>query len=272
LRRSSRVLPLLGLVVLGLGAMVPVSAQEIVHSYTEWAGAANPVLPELSPADPGETVTGGVLAFFTDRPNFQGTCPGLPLEDFSNTLVPANMALGCVPPGPLNSATNDNCFATGGLIAGFTLSSSIPTEDMVVLTPPFVGLTKVTVGPNTLTDNSEILFSPAVSAVGVEVVASGLNFSLNIDIFDAGDVLIGSTTSMASQPGVFWGVMSTVPIGRIAFSEGAGQGELYNNLEFGSCIPEEPQVIPTLGWQGMLALLVGLAAASIYLMRRRRIS
>ncbi len=266
--KSVRFLSILVLTLIVLGVTAMASAQEVVQSYTEWAEAGSPVLPTVGSGTPGPTTNFGGLTFYTDRGTFQGGCgQPLALEDFSNTLVPPNGVLGC-DPGPLNSATNNNCFATGGVIDGFTLSSSIPAEDLVVITPPFLGVTKVTVGPNTFGDDSEFAFSPAVDAVGVEIVGPLANFTVDIEVFDASDNSLGTTTSPAGLPASFWGVTSTIPIGRIVVTDPLGGAELYSDLEFGSCAVDDPLAIPTLGWQAMLIMMLGLGLASFFLMRR----
>lgn len=266
--KNVRILTILVLTLMLLGVTVMVSAQEVVESYTEWANTGSPVLPNVGSGTPGPTTNFGGLAFYTDRGTFQGDCgQPLALEDFSNTLVPPNGVLGCEP-GPLNSATNNSCFATGGVIDGFTLSSSIPAEDLVVLTPPFLGVADVSVGPNTFGDDSEIAFSPAVDAVGLDFVGPLANFTVDIEIFDAADNSLGTTTSPAGLPASFWGVTSTTPIGRIAVTEALGNGELYSNLEFGTCAVDDPLAIPTLGWQAMLIMMLGIGLASFFLMRR----
>ena len=56
--------------------------------------------------------------------------------------------------------------------------------------------------------------------------------TLNIEVFDAADVSLGTTTGAASGPGNFWGVSSTTPIGRITFLSTNNQAEGIDNLSF----------------------------------------
>ncbi|MCH9651990.1 MAG: DUF11 domain-containing protein [Deltaproteobacteria bacterium] len=243
LNKNVKMLSLGSILLLGIMATVPASSQQVVESFQEYADASNPVLPPAG-ENPGQpTVTGDGLTFYTDRATFQGDCPDLPLEDFSNTLVPPNGVLACTP-GPLNSSTNNNCFATGGVIDGFTMQSApVAAEDLVVTTPPFLGTADVGVGPNTFVEDVEILFSPAITGFGSNLIGPLANFNINIDIFDEADMLIGSTTSAIGLPSVFWGVTSTVPIGRIAMADPAGNGELFSLMEFGSCVTAMTQLM-----------------------------
>jgi hypothetical protein len=58
--------------------------------------------------------------------------------------------------------------------------------------------------------------------------------TIDIEIFASGNVFLGMiTVPLTAPPGQFFGVRSDQPIERIAFS--GGNGELFDNLEFGPC-------------------------------------
>jgi hypothetical protein len=155
------------------------------------------------------------------------------LEDFENTNVPENAVAVCST--SINSSTNDFCYAPGALIDGFTLTSLF--GDLVVLTPAAFGVTSVVAGPSAFADDSEINFSDSdVTGVGMDLL-TGVPLpggTIDIEIFGPGNVSLGMiTVPLTGPPGQFFGVDSDQPIERIAFS--GGEGELFDNLEFGSC-------------------------------------
>ena len=173
------------------------------------------------------------LTFFNDPDTFIASCPTLPLEDFENTNVPANTVASCST--SINSSTNDACYAPSALIDGFTLTSI--SGNLAVLTPNAFGVTSVVAGPDSFAANSEItFFDNNVTGVGVDLLTgvplpSG---TIDIEIFALGDVFLGMiTVPLTGPPGQFFGVESDQPIERIAFS--GGNGELFDNLEFGPC-------------------------------------
>ena len=87
---------------------------------------------------------------FSDRGAFDAAAPGLPIEDFSNTLVAANLIVGCSP--VLDSATDDACFAPDGILPGLSLTAD--PGIMVTVTPPALGLPSVSVGADFFVANN----------------------------------------------------------------------------------------------------------------------
>lgn len=177
------------------------------------------------------------LVFFVNRANFQAICPGLVAENFSGTSVPPNSVQACN--GPFNSATNNSCFLPGAIVDGISLDvrQGLP-QQMVVLTPPFLGVTAVSVGPNTFLDDLDVEFTGPVNAFGADFVNPFGNCVVQVEVFGPGGSLGTTLVSMGVTP-TFWGVVSdTDTFTRIEFTDGQGSpedGELLQNIEFGRC-------------------------------------
>ena len=205
--------------------------------FTEYSS----VPPGTPPGPAGGQTTGTgsteALVFFNDRATFQAANPGLPVEDFSGTLVPPDSVLACDP--PFNELTNNACFAQGAIMPGISVEL-IPNPDSslqnVVLTPAFLGVNCVNVGPNSFTDDASIDFDPPVRAVGLDLlspIAGAVPF--DIEIFGPGGSL-GTTSAFACLVApCFWGVDSDDigGISSVVFQSLAGDGELFCNVEFG---------------------------------------
>ncbi len=170
------------------------------------------------------------VSYYLDQLVFEGLYPGLTTEDYSATLVAPNSVLSDF--GPLNSSTNNMLFATGGIVDGFSFDN-LDGGDNVVLTPPFLGVTSVTVGPNTFDHSSEYSFSVPVNAFAIEIVMPMAPGSIDIEVFGASGSL-GTTTASGGVPGIFWGVYSDEDITRIEFIEPSTNGELFSNAQFGA--------------------------------------
>lgn len=256
------------LLVLAIMA-VPAMAQS---SYQAWADAGQPQLEPLT-ASPPATLLGG-LTTYPDLASFQAdTGGGFTIETFDGGLTGASALNTCTE--PVSSASNDACFTPGDLIAGFSMTSSLG-GGIVVLGDGFLGQSTAVIGANNFAETTNIAFSPAVSAIAMDVLigAPGPGDTL-ISAFDAGDVLIGSftvTTTTTTDP-VFAGFSSAVPVARIVLDGVGGSGELIDNLQFGTPtgveLPEA-QVVPTMGLVGLglLVLVTGLVA--FFSLRRRQ--
>lgn len=189
-----------------------------------------PVVNDLRPV--------GSLGFYPDRTSFQAAHPGLPLEDFSGTLVSDGGVVWCL--GPLDSSTNDDCFATGGVVAGFDLTivddeaGDGDTEYVVLnhfLSPC------VAIGPNAFIHEPDWNFSPPAGAVAFDFYSELGGNTYVFEMFGPGGSL-GSTPFSGVGGGVaaFFGVDTVDPGGitRIEVREDFnGSGDLFCNLEFG---------------------------------------
>lgn len=200
----------------------------------------------------------GGPVYYADRATFEADNPGLPIEDFEDTLVAPGAVLGC--PAPFDASTNNACFATGTILPGLAVQDN-PLNDtgggdpngLATLGVGFAGAASDQVVANTFVDSFELVFDPPVTAVGGELVHyTGASQTINITIFDANDVQIGSTTGTGtSGAGTFWGVFSAVPIGRVNFLSVAPAGdgaEGMDNITFGTATGcTAPEDLPWLG-------------------------
>ncbi len=214
------------------------------------------------------------LQFFDDEGLFNNTCDNLAVEGFENTNVPPNDVESC--PGPFNSFTNNICYSPGALIPGFSLSGSTdPGNPILVLTPPFSGLTNVAVGASVGTDKTVITFTEVVNTFGMVIVSSDVNSTVEVQVFGggAGNIFLGSTTvNVTPVNGTFLGVLSVGgPITRIELGEsGQPQLELLYELSFGTCGSARP--IPTLSEWGLIAVALVLGIIGLLAIHGRRVT
>lgn len=201
-----RISKTLVLIVVTLMAGTAFADQE-VSRYSDVPQGTEPTPWVGGPVTPGESVR--ALAFWTDRTLFDAAFPGLPTEDWSATIVAPGTILSCTP--PLNSTTNDACFATGTVLPGLELAVNVTSGggEYVVLGAGAFGNTNVLVGPNSFPDDVVLNFDPAVRAVGFDLVNPGTpGTSYSVEIFGPGGSL-GTTTAIDGAEGNFWGVDST---------------------------------------------------------------
>jgi len=233
------------------------------------------VLPgsQLPPSEPSsltapEAPQGG-LTFFNDRAVFTATGAVLVTENFDGSLIgPAEV---CSWTAPLNSLTNDSCFATGGVVAGQELDIIVSGGggNYVILTSGFLGVSTDAVGPSSFVDDAVFNFNPPVTAVGFDVIGDLTgSVNLNVEIFDDNGNSLGITTASGSNPGTFFGVTSSIPIGRIETVEPNGNGELFSDLVFGNLSFGPPPVVPTLGQLSLLLLSLVMAGFAVIFIRR----
>lgn len=251
--------------------VIMVALAAMVLSFAGAALAQKPDGPAKWTDVPPDAVTGGpaphqnpsaptaTLVFYTDRAVFQADNPGLTFEDFSATNVPPNSVGSC--PGPFNSATNNACFSTGAIVDGISLDST-PSSDNVVLTPPFLGVTCVAVGPNFFADDAELTFTGPddVFAFGADIWGPFGPVPVDISIYGASG-LLGTDSFVGGNPGAFWGVASDEAITRIEVVDPGDLGELFCDVEFGGTgVP----TTPPLGLLLLVAVLVGVSAFVVF--------
>ena len=254
--------------VLFLVTSIEVSAQD---DFTD----VNPEdVPELPNDIAQDVIVNGDILIFDDEVEFNNTCGGFPIEDFSETNVGADTVLGC--PNPFNSLTDNACFSPGDLIPGFSITDPIdPNSDaLVVLTPAFFGATSVAVGANTFTAPTRITFTEFVDAVGMVLVSLRGNTNTEVQVFGAGNVLLGTATvNLTSINGHFLGVQAEESITRIDLVEtGPENGTLLYELSFGQCVRVISSPIPTLSEWGLLAMASILGIVGFMVIRRRKLT
>ncbi len=198
-------------------------------SFTSMTSGVNTV-SSTNAALPAETGT-DALSYYSDVSVFEAAHPGLTVEDFSSTLVAAG-AVGS-DTGPLDYYTNNSLFALNTITDGISISEQ--SDDlMVVLGIGFIGVTSVTVGPNSFAGNARIDFTIPVDAFGVDIVTPNGAAQVDIELFGASGSLGTTTMTGGSASGVFWGVYcDSEDITYILFQDPADQGELFANARFG---------------------------------------
>ncbi len=168
--------------------------------------------------------------FYSDQALFESLYPGLIKEDYSKTSVSPNGSEA--DSGPFDSFTDNECFLPDSIVEGISLDNLEGNEN-VVLTPPFMGVTSVTVGPNLFEDNARYSFTVPVNVFGIEIVMPVASGTVDIEVFGIGGSL-GTSSSNGTLAGVFWGVYSDYDIIRIEFIEPITSGELFANAQFGA--------------------------------------
>jgi uncharacterized repeat protein (TIGR01451 family) len=225
--------------LLGVGALTSVHAQKPAVGVTTFVEAAQ--RPNESPA-PRAVVTpvpSGTVTIFTSRATFEAAHPGLPMETFEAGNAPAGGFVTC--DAPLDAAGDAACgFAAGSIVPGVAFQDN-PGPDAAALILLGAGTslnpTKALVA-NTFADSFDILFSPPVSAAGMDLHSTsapgvGDPDVMSIQIFDASNVLIDTDPAAAGGgPGNFWGVASATPIGRISILSTNTRAEGVDNISF----------------------------------------
>lgn len=192
------------------------------------------------------TVYGTRLAFQTDH-------PGLPLEDFEDGSAPAGGFSTC--DAPLDDTGDAACgFAPGEILSGIQFQDNPgPGSGSLLLigVGTILNPTQLVIA-NTFADAFDALFDPPVGAVAMDLHSSpapgsGPPDELTIQVFDASDVLIDTAflNVAASGPGNFWGISSTIPIGRISMLSENNQAEGVDNIEFGESLQADLAIVKT---------------------------
>jgi hypothetical protein len=212
------------------------------------------------------------VTYFTDRVAFQATGATLTTENFDSSLVAAGSVCSGSP--PLNSLTNDACYAPGDLVPGWELDIALngATGLYVLLTDNFLGNTGNAIGPNSFPEGAIFRFDPPVNAVGFDVIGDLVGLvNIGITIYDATGTVIDTTSSTGSLAGQFWGVTSTTPIGRIeTVDPDPNGGELFSRMEFGNLGTPlgEARELPSSNTFGALLLAALLAGLGVWFVRR----
>jgi hypothetical protein len=190
------------------------------------------------PYDPGSMPPweerGGII-YWNDEAAFDAEFPGLTFEDFSEAIGHIGPDGVSICTGPLNSETNNECFSPGDIEPGITIHNMI--DDLnVALTPFFLGVDCVVVGPNAFDADALLMFDPPVQAMGGHAVCPFGPFPTHVQIFDADGNLIGETDiSCSPQCDLFYGISAPEPIiAMLTFVAGPGNGELFGNLRWGT--------------------------------------
>jgi len=239
-------------------------------NYQEWAAAGKPDQDPVTVQAP-EAPLGG-LTTFADQASFDAATGGFPVETFDNGATAAGAVNTCTE--PVNSASNDICFAPGDLLDDFSLTSS-SGGGIVVLGDGFIGQSTAVVGANTFGDLTNVSFAPEVTAVAFDGYSGSPGAAdVTVTALDGGGATIGSVTITTTADNVseFFGFTSAVPIASITVEGIGGTGELIDNLQFGDPavgpdLPPAPQV-PTLNQFGLLLLAGLMLVVGVFAYRR----
>jgi hypothetical protein len=247
---------LAGIVLLTCGA-----AQADPTGYVEWYAASK---PELS-GTPGAitNLLPGGLVSYPDLPSFLAVASNTTFEDFENGMVAPGGVTNCSV--LVNSTTNNACFVPGGVIDGFSLSSSVNVSvgDVVILGAGLIGpnQTSTVAGANNFAESTIISFNGSnVTAVAFDVYTNGSG-PVTITALDSMGGTIGtlSTGVVAVATPLFIGFTSAVPIASINIADDNGSGELLDDLRFGALGFGSSVPIPTLSKTGLSILLLLVA-------------
>lgn len=162
------------------------------------------------------------LTIYTSRSDFVNAFPTIPFEDLGDTGVNECTNLTGIP-APLNSESSNSCYRPGNISAGVEFRD-IPMNDdgngseegLVYAPPGGGGVTNVAVTGNHFTNTFEILLTPSVTVVGMDLITLFGEFPLRVRLFGEDDTELFSNTIPAVGPtGVFLGFQSAMPISRV---------------------------------------------------------
>jgi len=239
-----------------------VEPQSFLELYGSEAALPNPSTTQKAVPEPsGNPMSGSrAVTYYSDRGIFDADNPGLPVEDFENGNIPAFAIIAIN--NPLDEFTNNGIYSPGDVLPGIQINSTGTAFPILVgLGVGAAGNASKIVLPNFFVDAEKISFNPPVTAVGFDVHDFIGGSTCQIDIFDAGDALLASTTSAATAAGVFFGVYSDTPIGEIVINSLSGGGEGADNIAFGNA-----GVVPVSNW----ALYLGILLIAIFAFIRFR--
>lgn len=217
------------------------------------------------------------VTFTDDEAQFIADNPGLPEQDFEDGNVAPGSFTECG--FVIDQNTDDDCFSPGDILPGIEFLSQPPGTEMVLVGSnlndnPFNALL-----PNSRDIAYDIAFpNNNVNAVGVDlgclVDDEGGMCSANVivQVFGAGDVLLGSTTeAVTSMFDTFLGIRSTELITRINIeTEEGGVFEGIDRIMFGIGQVPTAASIPTLSEWGMIAAAAGLMLVGVFFVAKRR--
>jgi len=221
------------------------------------------------------------VSFTMNEGQFLANNPGLVFQDFDAANVPPNSGVGCLV--PVNSASNDICFVPGAILQGLEF---FPSPGPPANSPDIVSI----LGEDILTNNNppnvmsasyfgqslNIAFAPNTDTLGMTVgcllgqgpVGPGCSSIAKIEVYGAGDVLLGSTTvAVTDLVNKFIGIISAQPISRVVLN--TPDPDLLPallNLRFDI---KSASNVPTLSEWGLIAMAGMLGLAGLIIMRRR---
>ncbi len=208
--------------------------------------------------------TQGPLTFVDDQALFNGSCGALAFENFENTEAPVGGVAVC--PNPINSNTGNGCYQLGTVIPGFSMNAINPPNPAQALASVSFGLGNVAAGPNFFADDLRVDFNGFVNAIGLNIITAGSS-TVVVDVYSGSDFLGSALVNVAGTAGTFIGIAAQAQITHIELVN--GNGELLNDLSFGSC-GGIARPIPTLSEWGLIAIAGVLGIIAVLAIRRRK--
>ena len=234
----------------------------------------------------GLTASAQVI-FSSDEAQFLSDNPDLDFQNFLSAPVPDGNFLVCNAPVDANS--NDVCFTPGEILPGIAFSDNPgPSPSSIIVIGANYSFNANPRGPltiNTFVETFDIIFSdPDTTRAGFLAGCihniGPCSDQMTVQVFGAGDALIGSTSvAVSSAFTSFIGVTSEETITRINLSNTISSSDTVEgilNISFGAepePTPPPPPVvtnIPTLSEWGMIATALMLAAFGMLALRKRR--
>jgi hypothetical protein len=214
------------------------------------------------------TFTNDEAAFFAQNPN-------LAVQDFGSGSVPPGGVTECSP--VLNENTSDLCFSPGDILPGIEFFA---VSEFAIAGPGFNNNPFIALVPDASEDTMDITFpGNTVNAVGMDLGClvnepeTSCSDTVFVQVFRAGDVLIGSTSlAVTDLFDSFLGIQSIEPITRINVSNVTGppifRFEGIDRIAFGFTVFSAN--IPTLSEWGMISAAVGLGLVGVFAVRKRK--
>ncbi|GAB4339531.1 MAG: hypothetical protein Kow0089_12510 [Desulfobulbaceae bacterium] len=175
----------------------------------------------------------GVLQYDNET-EFTTAFPGLTLEDFEESPVPAGGSTECA--GPIDSTTDQaGCFAPGDIAAGLTIDS-LPDNRVPVAGAGYSTLTtsSVTLSSTPVLALIHISFTGTdIRAVGMDLASFTTGTTYTIKLYDSSDALIDTfTVTGVPTSETFFGIYSPTPIKTVTLDN--GENEVVDNIRFGA--------------------------------------
>lgn len=213
------------------------------------------------------------VSFTTNRAQFFADNPGLNVQNFDSGFVLPGVTAAC--DTPLDSNNSADCFPPGAILPRIVFDDHVLDEylDLFGVNYNGSGNPSKAIGLDNSPESLDIIFQkPGVAAVGIrpgcfEFVSSTCRGTLPISVFDADDILIGSTQiDVSNLFDDFLGIESSSrAIARINIGEPESGHPAIDEVSFGGFISN----IPTLSEWGLIAMVAVMAVVGAIALRKR---